>query len=982
MGKTNLSRRGFLKLAAVTASASALSSAPTALAASNVDVESSAPDTKVVRTCCRACGKNECGVLVTVVDGRAVKVEGDTETAFHSMGNCCSKSQSSMQAAYHPDRLYHPMKRTKPKGDADPGWTRITWDEAYNTIAEKFFELKDRYGGECMFFIGGTSRIWTQHTYDSYGKIVGSPNALTAWQICKGPRHFATTMVSSYAYSWMATTDRPRVYVSWGCAPEISNYDESCRTTVDIANKADHYISVDPRMTNLGHESDIHQWLLPGTDGALALSWANVIIEEGLYDDLYVKRWMDAPFLVVDGMEPSGGDYVVRSQFANDGGLPMRTRLLKEMDIKEGGSERRFMVWDELAGTDDAHPLHQNDPTGHLTYYDAETGLWEGEPDEPWDKFYESPQPNLPEGYSKGRVAEASPFSPEIDPALYGEFEVTLKDGSVHTMRPVWDIFAESTEAYAPEKASEITGISADDIRLAARTYATRIDPATGYGNGGLQYALALEHACNAIQNSRAFDAIAGMTGNFDTPAGHRGGTKGLASSAQPMNHSMSQPSDNYKDWFSKILGSEDIPMLSWWQMWADAAHVYNAALTGEPYPVRGGLCEASDHMNQANASQNYKALESLDFFVVCDLWKTPTAGMADILLPVYHWLEVDCPRTSQGSTGAQGATCRCIEPPADTKIDTEICVDIHRAMGHPWVDESSPAYSFFGEGNYWPTMEEMLDQCVEGMKMTWQEYKQAFQEHGWWDCKELLPETWGTYRRYETGRITDKKNPETGHYIKGFATPTGKQELWSIPVETYMPDAGMELPTWDPAPETELGEPGYSQEWPFLMTTGRRIPVYFHSEHRQLPWCRELWPVPRVEINPTDAEKLGIEQGDWVWIESPRGKIRQTADLYYGIKPGVINCEHQWWFPELDQADHGFELCNVNCLVEPTHQDPICGASHLRAYGVKVYKATPENSPFGNPVPCGNDGTEIIHDASDPRLKEWLPNYEIREEA
>ena len=217
---------------------------------------------------------------------------------------------------------------------------------------------------------------------------------------------------------------------------------------------------------------------------------------------------------------------------------------------------------------------------------------------------------------------------------------------------------------------------------------------------------------------------------------------------------------------------------------------------------------------------------------------------------------------------------------------------------------------------------------------------------------------------------------------MKGMSTPTGKMEIWSTVMETYEPDVRFNLPTWEPAPRTELADPSVAKEWPFLMTTGRRIPVYFHSEHRQLPWCRELWPAPRVEINPADAAQLGIEQGDWVWIESPDGKIRQTADLYYGIQPGVINCEHQWWFPELNQADGGFGLSTINCLVHPEHQDPICGASNLRAYNVKVYKATPENCPDGQVVPCGVDGTPIICDASDPRLKEWLPDYEIREEA
>ena len=79
--------------------------------------------------------------------------------------------------------------------------------------------------------------------------------------------------------------------------------------------------------------------------------------------------------------------------------------------------------------------------------------------------------------------------------------------------------------------------------------------------------------------------------------------------------------------------------------------------------------------------------------------------------------------------------------------------------------------------------------------------------------------------------------------------------------------------------------------------------------------------------------------------------------------------------FDALDRfghADKGFKLSCINCIVDRTAQDKYNGSSTVRGYPVKVYKATPENSPFGNPVPCGNDGTEIIHDSSDPRLKLW----------
>ena len=130
--------------------------APNAALAEDAGAAARGDDVKRVRTCCRGCGELECGVWVTVQNGRAVKVEGD-QSSFQSSGNCCGKSQSSIQAAYHPDRIYHPMKRTNPKGE-DPGWQRIAWDEAMQTIGEKFQQIIDRYGGQSIFNMAGTSR--------------------------------------------------------------------------------------------------------------------------------------------------------------------------------------------------------------------------------------------------------------------------------------------------------------------------------------------------------------------------------------------------------------------------------------------------------------------------------------------------------------------------------------------------------------------------------------------------------------------------------------------------------------------------------------------------------------------------------------------------------------------------------------------------------------------------------------------------------
>ena len=942
----SMNRRSFVKLAGATGAAIVLSSAtaPVALAEehNSGSVMAKGNDVQRIRTMCRGCGKMECGVWVTVENGRAVKIEGD-ESSFASSGNCCTKSQASLQACYHPDRLAYPMKRTNPKGDDDPGWVRISWDEALTTAAEKINEIKDQRGPNSMFSMCGTSRIYCMSSALGMQGILNTANTHQAYQICKGPRHVATGMVSARAYSWMATVDRPKVFVQWGGASELSNYDDSCRTTVDVAMKADTHIIVDPRQTNMGKEADIWNPLRPGTDAAVGLGWLSVIIDEDLYDDLWVKRWTNGPFLVCEDIEPSGWE-----QMGAGGPEQIKTRLLKQSDVEDDGDPKKFIVYDQL-----------ND---RFTYFDAGTGYWEGEqPRTITGK--QANQDNLIPGVTQGFVPDPTDFDPEIDPQITGSVQVTLKDGSKSTCKTVWQTFLDYLADFTPEKVEEVTEVKADAIRDAARAYATRIDPSTGYGNGGIQYMLAIEHACNSVQNSRVCDLIVGITGNFDTPGGNRGATAATFDEEFAMMGS-GLPMASGELW-DQVLGVEDIPLLKHHGIWADSTAIWDACNNeGAPYPLYGGVCQSGDVMNMSNALWGWEGLKKLDFLLDIDLWHTPTSQLADILLPARHWLEVDCPRRSQGSGGMEGSHCKCVAPLGESWFDVDIIIQLCKAMGVPWsADPDDP----------WPDSIKELDAACEPMGLTWEEWKQDFQEKGFRDCKEEYPEDWGTYRRYETGRCRSDGKP-------GLQTPTLKQEIWSTIIESYHPDGRYNLPTYSEPPESPVAQPERAKEYPYIMTTGRRIPVYFHSEHRQLPWCRELWPVPRVEINPLDADDLGVTQGDWVWIETERGKVRQVVDLYHGIRPGTINCEHQWWLPEFHGATKGFDLISINCLVNKDLRDPLCGSSYARAYNVKVYKATPENSPFGNPVPCDVDGTEMITSPDDPRLKEWQPSYDNRE--
>ena len=1047
MGELNLTRRAFTKLAAVTGAAVACTAAaPNAALAEDAGAAARGDDVKRVRTCCRGCGKMECGVWVTVQNGRAVKVEGD-QSSFQSSGNCCGKSQSSIQAAYHPDRIYHPMKRTNPKGE-DPGWQRITWDEAMQTIGEKFQQIIDRYGGQSIFNMAGTSRQWVYGPYAFYKWLFDTPNAHVASEICKGPRRLMGWISSVDGAPWMALRDGPRVYVQWGTAPENSNYDDSCRNLVDKMAEADVHICIDPRLSGAGKEADYWLNLKPGTDGALALCWQHIIIEHDLVDWEFVKRWTDASLLVVEDMEPTGGRYIDLSSpvqvppLEDLIGTKLKTRLLKESDLKEGGSPHKFYAWNKNA----------NDGAGGLVYWDADATQWEG-------CNHVAPTRDQMEVVYKGTSQEGylPPLSyweleeAGIDFDLKGTHEIELADGTKHVAKPVWAYLEESVKECTTEWCQEKTGLDPALVEEACLAWATRPEGQT-YGNGGIHLNLAPDQVGNCAQTVRAVLHLSYMTGNFDGPAGNRGLTRTPVDEQATAAPGVNMPQEvkwtlkgmeaitgepqcppfylpdvkleptnipDRREILSNMVGAEKFPILPYYNEWADATCIWEACINGDPYPLKGGINESGSFMNMSNATLAWEALSKLDFWVDINMFHHPGTEMADIILPCQHWTELNNIRVSQGASGGIGLTQRAIEPPADTKFDYDINRLIFEALekqGNPngtWMSikgDGPGAYHHDDRLEEWfqaHNEKSGFDTRYPGCKWEhFEDFKEDFQENGWINAKEIEPDRWGTYRRFETGWMRMGKDActaapwsvdDSGQPVNNFGCPTPNAlvEFWSMAFETYCIDMANEfepgkfdpikemMPNYEPPASSADGGKIDLEEYPIILTTGRRIPVYFHSEHRQLPWCRELWPAPRLEMNPADAAELGLEQGDWAWIETEWGKVRQSVDLYHGIAKGWANAEHAWWFPELPAPTHGCMLSNIECIWDPHGQDKFISSHHMRGVPVKIYKATPENCPDGKVIPCApEDGTEIIYDASDPRLKEWLPNYEIRKEA
>ena len=448
-----------------------------------------------------------------------------------------------------------------------------------------------------------------------------------------------------------------------------------------------------------------------------------------------------------------------------------------------------------------------------------------------------------------------------------------------------WKPFVERVNEYPLNKVETITWVPAEKIREAARLFATTRPAA-------IQWGVAIEQQVNCADNNRALMALMGITGNIDVSGGQMLFNPPKVRNVGQFGAHKMLPKEQAK----KRLGGERFRLAGNFAI-INPKCVWDAILEEKPYPVKMlFLISSNPLMTRGNAKEVYRALEKVEFMAVSDFFLTPTAELADIVLPAATWLEMDyigdfwkrhghiLPRRKAISVG-------------ECRSDHEMLNDLaHRV----------------GQGEYWwDTFEGGLDYILEPMGITWQDFKKM---------------------DFIRGEVKYQKYKE-----KGFSTPTRKFELYSTLLEKWGYDP---LPQFREAPESPVSTPELYKDYPYILITGRRLPGFFHSENRQVPWLRELHREPVVEIHPETAGKEGIKEGDWVVIESPRGRVRQRAKFFEGMDPRIVSAEHGWWFPEKRDPGHGWDESNINILTDNAYEscDPAMGATHVRTLLCKIY--------------------------------------------
>ncbi len=457
----------------------------------------------------------------------------------------------------------------------------------------------------------------------------------------------------------------------------------------------------------------------------------------------------------------------------------------------------------------------------------------------------------------------------------------------------------EEIKKYPPTEIAPGIWLKAEEIVKAGRIFAAT-KPASCHRRLGV----AAQHI-NATQAGRAMAILTAITGNLDIPGGNLlptyiGGFKDMKSLKKEFNALSDQK--------TMRLGSTEFPMVCGSSNVALSGHRSHTP-TGIKAMLDGRLRSMVNFgsnmvVSEGNSREVAMALSSLDFLAVVDMFMTPTAELAHLVLPAAHWLETETPLSSfQGSYNNDVyAAPKVFAPPGECRDDRQIILDLSKKM-----KITLP----------WTTVEEINNYRTGDMGITFSEL---------------------TTRKTVSFPVNYKKYEK-----KRFRTPSGKVELISPTLSKMNMDA---LPTFFEPPHSPFSTPGIFKRYP-LVAAQYRVVEYEHSEGRQLQSLRDRVPDPLCEIHPDTARNCGIENGEWLYLETPAfdSGIRLKAQYVSELDPRVVGVPVGWWYPEEKDGLHGCFTSNINALIgnNPPY-DPVAGQYQMRANLCRVSKWKAKN--------------------------------------
>ena len=419
-------------------------------------------------------------------------------------------------------------------------------------------------------------------------------------------------------------------------------------------------------------------------------------------------------------------------------------------------------------------------------------------------------------------------------------------------------------------RTAEITGLDPRDIERATELYATN-GPAAIF-----ETASPVTHHINGFQNYRAIVCLNALTGNFDRAGG-------AIPAEDTFYHQVAEYSTREEEFTlarqpgdrSQMIGAQRFPVWAKLMPEFSAADLLRQMTEGTPYPIKAIFGVGMNAKMFPETPKMYEALKKLDFFAATDLFMTDTCKYADIVLPVCSSFERGEFKAYPG--GYAFYTKPVIEPLYESRSDTDIFRDLSRVMH---------------------LNDELLEAGYEaGVRYMLQDLSIT--------VDDLLASEFPVH-------VPEARAEVPGEYTAaGMKTPTGKFEFRSSIIAEFEESHGLHpIPTW----ENPLSDDADAADYPFVLSTGCRLPNVIHSRFHGVPWARSMRKEPMADIHPEDAAALGIREGDRVEIYNAVGSLEVAAHLTWKVRRGDVHLYH------------GYSEANANDLVGMQHIDPYSG--------------------------------------------------------
>ena len=912
---TNVSRRSFVKMAALAGAAAAIGTQMTGSLVETPKAYADEPsEVKVVRTSCHGCIQM-CPALATIENGVVVKLEGDPDGPV-SRGSLCIKGLNQLHTMYSPRRILHPLKRVGERGTTD--FEVISWEEAIDLASDQIKDAIDKYGNYAFFASVGGGGSYSFMEAMTLPMAFGSPTVfepgcaqcyLPRWSLSKLFYGGDDQSVADNAVQeiFKVEDNKAEVVVIWGAQPSVSETAESGRGMAELRAAGVKTIVVDPNFSPDAVKADVWLSVRPGTDTGLLLSWFRYIFENKLYDEQFTKFWTNLPFLI----DP-------------DTKLPVKAQeLFPDFEQTTPANTPAYVCYDNITGS--VQPFEFSAPENAVV--DPEV-IWTGEYE---GKTYKT----------AGQIywEECEPWTLE-----YTE-EVTWVPA---------DLNEEAIKLYTSLNGGIVNGVASDMTESASQVPLGCMGLDAIMGRINKPGVTMTQKGEASIPTTRPVTMHNGFGGMFSDMYGV-GAVTGMSDEEneeriQRLGEEMPDSQRILNQLLVDRLGMKDHKGLYAW-CHSHIPTVREAIATGEPFKPRVWFDMSGNKLAMlGNAKSWYDVFPEVDFIIgQYPMLTSFHIEAADLVFPLREWLEE--PMVNMNQLGVSFLQNECTHI-GETVSHSIPAAQVVNACREKWGGHI-PNGLELGEGTAYTgyaTEAEVKQNVATTLRAESWEALQADVD-AYVPCQPL-GEYW-QYNQHET--IVDDGLPA------GFGTESRKVEVYcqillrmarngypfcypepQEACEDYSPICAFIEPAESPINDEANGEGG---EYPFILTSGR-VPYFHHGTMRHAAFSRALYPVPDVRINPASAAELGIEHGEWVKVTSRRGEIAGRAYLTEGVAPGVVWME-RFWNPECfdesvpaEQRTAGWRECNVNVLTKNSAPfNEVYGSYTNRGFTVRVEK-------------------------------------------